>query len=283
MLFRVQVRLTDDPVKVLSAAGSFLSGRPVHHNLVLSLLAARADVPEPGRYGWVAGGEGFVGIGGVIFNSPLGFPATVTPMASAAAAGLGEAVAKAWPDLAGVNGEAATAAALAGAFAAANHTPVRPVEAQRLYRLRELREPALVSGSARVAGPGDRAVVAGFLAGFFEDVGEAHRAAGANDEQAARLVGSGRLWLWQEAGAVTSMAQASLVHAGVARIGPVYTPPPARGRGYGVAATAAATRSILEAGATPVLYTQLDNPTSNALYQRLGYECVAECLRYDFG
>ena len=337
----VQVRLTDDPVKVLSAAGRFLAGRPVHHNVVLSLLSDRADIPEPGRYGWVAGGEGFAGIGGVIFNSPLGFPATVTPMVAAAADRLGEVVATAWPDLAGVTGDAGTAAALAGAFATASRAPARPVEGQRLYRLRELAPPPEVPGSARLAGPGDRRLVAAFLAGFYEDVGETHRAAGTGEDRAARLVASGRLWLWENpaaevgagagagnasvapaaaggagsagvvaggagagggvrvpggaaeasgasdarrlGGPVVAMAHASAPHAGVARVGPVYTPPGARGRGYGAAATAAATAAILAAGATPILYTQLDNPTSNALYQRLGYECVGEVLRYAFG
>ena len=292
----VQVRLTDDPVKVLSAAGRFLAGRPVEHNLVLSLLQARADAPEPGRYGWVAGGEGFVGIGGVIFNSPLGFPAAVTPMVPAAAAALGEAVARAWPTLAGVSGEAATASAVAGAFATVTGTPARPVEGQRLYRLGDLRPPAGVPGSARVARPADRRVVAGFVTGFYRDVGEGHRAAGADDDQAARMIATGRLWLWDDpgagaagagaggpAGAVVAMARATAPDAGVGRVGPVYTPPGLRGRGYGGAVTAAASGAIVAAGATAILYTQLDNPTSNALYQRLGYEVVGEGLRYAFG
>jgi predicted GNAT family acetyltransferase len=277
----VQVRLTDDPVKVLSAAGTFLAGRPVEHNLVLSLLTARVDAPEPGRYGWVAGGEGFAGIGGVIFNSPLGFPAVVTPMTPAAAAGLGEAVAKAWPGLAGISGEAATVAALAGAFATATRRPARPVEGQRLYRLRALRTPAGVPGEARAAGPADRGTVAAFLSGFYADVGEGHRSTDGDTEHAARMIAGGRLWLWDHDG-VRSLAQASPPHAGVARVGPVYTPPEHRARGFGAAATAAASRSIIDQQATAILYTQLDNPTSNALYQRLGYECVGEGLRYAF-
>jgi predicted GNAT family acetyltransferase len=59
-------------------------------------------------------------------------------------------------------------------------------------------------------------------------------------------------------------------------IGPVYTPPPQRGRGYGSAVTALATRSILEEGAVPVLFTDLANPTSNKIYQALGYQAVED-------
>jgi predicted GNAT family acetyltransferase len=54
----------------------------------------------------------------------------------------------------------------------------------------------------------------------------------------------------------------------------VYTPPKERGRGYGSAVTAAATRSILDDGAIPVLFTDLANPTSNKIYQALGYRPV---------
>jgi predicted GNAT family acetyltransferase len=68
------------------------------------------------------------------------------------------------------------------------------------------------------------------------------------------------------------------VLGGSARVGPVYTPPEHRGRGYGSAVTAAATRSILAEGAVPVLFTDLANPTSNKIYRALGYRPVEERL-----
>jgi predicted GNAT family acetyltransferase len=65
--------------------------------------------------------------------------------------------------------------------------------------------------------------------------------------------------------------------AGQARIGPVYTPPELRGRGFGGAATAAVTRAALDDGAEGVvLFTDLANPTSNTLYQRLGYRPISD-------
>src|SRR5262249_59245223 len=70
-----------------------------------------------------------------------------------------------------------------------------------------------------------------------------------------------------------SMAGATRAVAGQARVGPVYTPPGRRGRGFGGAVTAAVSRAARDAGVGEVLlYTDLANPTSNALYQRLGYE-----------
>jgi FR47-like protein len=56
-----------------------------------------------------------------------------------------------------------------------------------------------------------------------------------------------------------------------------YTPPALRGRGYAGGATAAVSQAALDAGATQVvLYTDPANPTSNALYERLGYRPVED-------
>ena len=61
--------------------------------------------------------------------------------------------------------------------------------------------------------------------------------------------------------------------AGVVRIGPVYTPPQARRRGYAGSAVAAASRRALAAGARAcTLFTDLENPTSNKIYAEVGYE-----------
>jgi predicted GNAT family acetyltransferase len=67
------------------------------------------------------------------------------------------------------------------------------------------------------------------------------------------------------------------------RVGPVYTPPDVRGHGYASAATVAVSQAALEAGLREVvLYTDLANPTSNALYQRLGYHPVEDRVMLSF-
>jgi predicted GNAT family acetyltransferase len=73
------------------------------------------------------------------------------------------------------------------------------------------------------------------------------------------------------------MAGSTRQVAGVVRVAGVYTAPAHRQRGYGGAVTAVATQAALDAGASAVvLFTDLANPTSNALYQRLGYRPVAD-------
>jgi hypothetical protein len=65
--------------------------------------------------------------------------------------------------------------------------------------------------------------------------------------------------------------------AGVARVGPVYTPPPDRGRGYAGSAVAALSRRALAEGADRcALFTDLANPTSNKIYAQVGYRRLCD-------
>jgi predicted GNAT family acetyltransferase len=78
-------------------------------------------------------------------------------------------------------------------------------------------------------------------------------------------------------GVPVAMAGRTAAVAGVVRVAPVYTPPALRRRGYGGAATVAVSRAALDGGASDVvLFTDLANPASNALYQRLGYRPVED-------
>lgn len=71
--------------------------------------------------------------------------------------------------------------------------------------------------------------------------------------------------------------------AGVVRIGPVFTPPELRGRGYAGVAVAELSRRLLHAGNRAcMLYTDLANPTSNSVYQRIGYRPVLDAQQLDF-
>lgn len=90
---------------------------------------------------------------------------------------------------------------------------------------------------------------------------------------------SGRLTLWETGGVPVSMAGVSLQVAGSVRVAPVYTPPEHRGHGYAAAVTAEVSRAAREAGAQEVLlFTDLANPTSNGVYQRIGYRPVSDRL-----
>ena len=160
------------------------------------------------------------------------------------------------------------------------HRP-RVSERYRLYRLdRPLAPDPFPPGQAKLADAADVPVVARFLREFWTEI--EHSAPLDVAMTALRVatvrVAEGCFWLWlDEAGEPVSVAGTTPLVAGTGRIGPVYTPEPLRGRGYAGAVTSAAGRSLLERGAGEVLlFTDLANPTSNALYQRIGYRPVSD-------
>jgi predicted GNAT family acetyltransferase len=106
-------------------------------------------------------------------------------------------------------------------------------------------------------------------------------------EDGAEVIVDGRtadagLWVWDHHGPVSMLATAPPV-AGAVRIGPVYTPPEYRRRGYAGTAVAAASREALARGARRcVLFTDAANPTSNKIYVEIGYRQFGEHEEYEF-
>lgn len=150
---------------------------------------------------------------------------------------------------------------------------------QRFFRLDVLAPPAGVPGHARPATTAERELVARWYEAFAVEAGLPPASASGIDA----VVADGRCFLWIDgSGTPTSLASRSRATAGVARIGPVYTPPEARKRGHAGNLVAHVTSLILSEAAVPTLFTDLANPTSNALYTRLGYVPVADATRYRF-
>ena len=87
------------------------------------------------------------------------------------------------------------------------------------------------------------------------------------------------VWLWETQGAPVSMAVVQGPTPGGIRVGMVYTPPAQRGRGHASTLVAALSQQLLDAGRRACfLFTNLANPTSNGIYQQVGYVKVDEAL-----
>jgi predicted GNAT family acetyltransferase len=277
----IATHFTDDVHGFLAATGDFLRSSPVVHNLVLSIADQRRTDGTPGRWAWAAaaGGE----VVGAVAQSPTAFAATATPMPATAARALAVTLAESGADLPGLTGEAAVAATFAGAWATERGVPVRPTWGQRLYRLGSLRPPTGVEGALRPATAADVATLVAWDVAFETETGLTRPAGIDRDEVIARRVAEGAWWVWEAGGEPTSGAFASPPLAGASRIGAVYTPPEHRGRGRAAALVAGISAHLRSHGAPHcLLYTQLENPHSNRIYQRLGYEPVAEVLAYAF-
>jgi RimJ/RimL family protein N-acetyltransferase len=181
------------------------------------------------------------------------------------------------PDLPAVRGIRSAAVEFAQLWQfATGRTAVVNTE-ERLYRLATLRPPVGVSGAYRLATSTDDDVVNRW---WFDFNTEAFGEPPLGPPRADPVV------LWTVEGTAVSMAQVrrpAPATGAVSRIGPVFTPQRYRGHGYGSAATATAAAWARHAGATDVvLFTDLANPVSNAIYQRIGFEPVADSARIDF-
>jgi len=180
--------------------------------------------------------------------------------------------------LTGVNGYPEAAESFAANWQAATPGGQVAVERRmRLYRLGDLVAPEPApDGTGRIATDADAKLAADWFTAFAEEV----RDAGAGEDRAVavrdKLSHQGIL-LWEVGGRPVSLAGVTRQVVGMIRVGPVYTPPELRGHGYASAVTAEVSRRAREAGADEVLlYTDLANPTSNSIYQNIGYRAVED-------
>ena len=277
--------LSPDVTSYLASAGEFLRSRPAEHSVLLTVTeAVRIGGPgtfgdDPPLFGWYVPGGGPV-TAACLHTPP--YPVALTAMPDLAAAALARSLADGGRAVAGVGGPPGPAQAFAAAWERQTGQPAQVSRRERLYRLGKLVPPdPAPPGQARLAAATDTALLLAWLAGFRQEADPA--GAPARRKTVAERISYGGLTLWETGDGPVSLAGRTRAVAGQARIGPVYTPPEHRGRGYGGAVTTAVSQQALAAGVAEVLlYTDLANPTSNALYQRLGYRPVADSVQLRF-
>jgi GNAT superfamily N-acetyltransferase len=187
-------------------------------------------------------------------------------------------------NLNGVHGPRGIATKFAAAWCGATGVLSTVSAQERLHRLDRFQPPTAVAGEPRLADQGDTAVLADWLNRFrAEALGVvADPAADVRHVRTAKELPDEFL-LWTFDSHPVSMAGARSPTAGVSRIGPVYTPTDRRGHGYGAAVTAVAAAWALDGGADEVvLFTDVANPVSNAVYQRIGFRPVSDFVRINF-
>jgi predicted GNAT family acetyltransferase len=174
------------------------------------------------------------------------------------------------PHVGGVTSVPETAQMIAAAWERRTGGTARRTLSEAAHILEEVQDPPWpAAGGLRLARPSERALLVTWMREFVVEVG----LAGVTQAEAmvdGRLRRDG-LFVWDDELPV-SMVGISPEVAGIVRIGPVYTPPAQRARGYAGSAVAAVSRRTLARGARRcMLYTDLDNPTSNKIYAEVGY------------
>jgi predicted GNAT family acetyltransferase len=183
------------------------------------------------------------------------------------------------PALPGVAGESGTATRFTGVWGERTGADAEPGLGLLVYRLDAVIPPATVPGRLRTAGPVDRLLLREWFAAFVSETGTT---GGDTAAVVDRAIARGGVQVWDD-GRPLAMATTTPAVAGVVRIGGVYSPPELRRRGYGSACVAAVSQQALNRGASAcMLYTDETNPTSNAIYQRIGYRQVGTGAEYRF-
>jgi GNAT superfamily N-acetyltransferase len=263
-----------DPHEADALAHEYLAAQPSHHNLALSILFQNCEQGLDGRF-WIA--RRGTGVTGFAVQSPPGMRVVLARMDDAAARAIADAV----DDVPGAQGDAAVAATFAGRYTLRQHIAVTDVDPGRLYELTRVEPVAAPPGAARLATSADHELVTEWVIAFGADTHDPSASKRASAE-VGRLIALGGFWIWDDDGPACIVG-AKRPAAGVGRIGPVYTPPERRGQGYATGCVARASEVLVEQGLRCVLYTQLSNPTANAIYHRIGYQPIGEVLSYGFG
>ena len=173
-------------------------------------------------------------------------------------------------DLPGVYAVAPTARALAAAWARRTGGSTTVSVAMAYHQLqRVLDPPRPARGELRAATAAHRELAVDWWTAFAREAHVVPGNPGAAVDQRLRRRG---LFLWEDDGEPVTLVAVNPAVAGVVRVGPVYTPPEHRSRGYASSAVAAVSRHALADGAhTCALFTDLANPTSNRIYADVGY------------
>ncbi len=266
------VREHDDAAGFLADIEPLLVSDPVRHSVIGSVATAVVQGRGYDEQHWfvIRSRSGEV-VGAAVWTPP--YPLVVGPMPVDAASALAEAVRAGGRRPARVIGPPVVAGAVGDAFGGGT-----PRMRELLLVLDELVPPVGVPGLARPATEDDVDLLEAWLAHFAEDA----LLAPLPDARAsveARLADT-RLWL-ADGEPVAMAGRAPTVRTTTSssiRVGPVFTRRDRRGRGFGSAVTAVVTAEARAEADVVLLYTDAANPTSNGVYERLGYRPVTEVV-----
>jgi uncharacterized protein len=282
----MEVLRPGDAVEFLRLAGALLERDEARNQLPLGIagnLMAHPDAFEVVRF-WVVR-DGDEPVAAAVrtdpFNLVLGDPSMETALGP-----LLEAVVADDPEVPGIVGNVPFVEQAAERLAGASGRTAERTLSQGVYGLTSVRDMARAPGEPRTAVPADRALLLALLRAFADEAlvhpEEIYRHLEENLDNRFGTESAG-FWLWEDGGQPVSLAGFSGPTPTGIRIGPVYTPPELRRRGYATTLVADLSAWLLERGHRACfLYTDLTNPTSNRIYVEIGYERVCDAMEFVF-
>lgn len=191
-------------------------------------------------------------------------------------------VANGW-SVPGVNGPVPLSAGFADIWSAVTGQPYTLKMHLRAFELRQVYQPPYPPGKLRLATAAEKELLVQWVNAFgFEALHEPDQDLERVYQGVERALRHQNYFVWDDNGPVALAGRARPTRRGVT-IGPVYTPPEHRNRGYATALVAALSERLLDEGKQFVtLFTDLANPTSNSIYQKIGFRPVRDFVEYHF-
>jgi predicted GNAT family acetyltransferase len=268
---------------LLERGGDFLLRAEAENNLILGICGDLAgNPPADDKQPWlltIEQNEAVIGVAIMVPPRRL----VITRLSAAASTSLVEYLFHAKLAIPGVVGPSPDVSALAEPWAQINKLRASLSMDQRIYSCdRVIPPPFLPSpGRLRAADPADRGLLVAWSRDFHVAVHMSDTIAEC-DVLIDRLIARRAIWIWDDDEPVSCAAFARETSRGVG-INHVYTPPHHRGRGYASTCVAALTTSLLDSGRSfCCLYSDLGNPTSNRIYQQIGYQPVCDSQLWRF-
>jgi len=287
--YLMEVLRCSSPEEFLAETTDYRGRDPIRTNVLGSVaLSVSKYAREYDAYWWWVVKDRDEVVGAAFRTAPLGLQ--LGPMPASAAAALAPALSLADDEFPWLAGPRDVVAPFLGAYQASRGARSRRefIEGRTslLYEITDVIVPA-VSGWSRVATLDDFELVDEWTTDFAEFIDGAPYAPSESDRAALRIrLTSNARRLWIDNDVPVSMAgHAPAVETPgglVTRVAPVYTPANLRGHGYGSAITSSLSEELLRGGSRVMLYADEANPTSNSIYQHIGYQLIDKFVQFDF-
>lgn len=169
----------------------------------------------------------------------------------------------------------------AGTYCAAKGITFETKMEQCIYELTEVNPEIPQVGTIRLADEEDMYFLPYWMEAFYSagEYGKTTMNIPQDAEVYLNRIAQKKIYVLEDNGRPVSIAGVTRKMQSVCGVGLVYTPPYFRGKGYATSCVAKISQMILDRGFSKcVLYTDLANPTSNSIYQKIGYRPVCDSV-----
>jgi len=279
----MQLHLESDLIKHLEKTKPFLEEQRTLHSFILGVSQRHLEIQKPMKL-LAHLFDATHSVKGTAIQTDALYPLILSKCAEEVAGQFAQLLSERIDHLPGVNGPAVAAEAFAKKWSTLKQTQRRLSTNLRLFELRKISPVTNPPGAPRLAMDQDRQIVFQWLHEFQKEAVPNDPIA--SDEDLFKSIDSSitkkQLFIWEDQEKAVCLLGSRRQTETERWIAPVYTPPELRGRGYGTALTAYASEQILRSGKLGMLFTDLANPTSNSIYQKIGYSPVSDFKHFIF-